>query len=100
MTTIHNWIKSKIDKELVELPNIPISQQLDNYDKAGSGIGFVLLLMKVSTDIESDDPETTHLQIVSLPVIKIQNEWLTPNDENFSDILSGVIRTIAPNKEV
>ena len=98
MTTIpiRQWVRERIDREIIELPNLLIDQQLQNYEAAGTGVGFVLFLAMITTDIESEDPEPTMASVLSLPVVKIRGEWVTPEDENIADIFSGLIRIIAP----
>ena len=97
---VREWVQKRIGREIIELPNLTIDQQLQNYDAAKSGVGFVLVLAMITTDVESEYPEATHASVISLPIIKILGEWVTLTDENLADILASVIRIIAPKNEV
>jgi hypothetical protein len=92
---VEKWLSQRLGTEVMELPNLAIKCQLDSYDKAGSGVGFLLLLAMTSIDDESDDPKLTHYNLLSIPIVKLCNMWMTTEDENLSDILAGVIRMVA-----
>lgn len=94
--TVKDWINTSVDKGLIELPNYTIKSQLDAYDSAGTGIGFILILSMVSSDSISDAPEATHAFMVSVPIVKMRGEWVTVEDENLADMVAGLIRMIAP----
>jgi len=96
-TTINDWVSQRIGKEVLELPNLTVAEQLSQYDNAGTGFGFLLLLAKVSTDDVGDSPESTQLNLLSVPMRKLRNEWVTINDENLADIVAGVIRMVTPS---
>ena len=95
MITVEEWMSGRLGTEIIELPRLSVSDQLGNYDKAGTGVGFVLVLAMMSTD-EGERPEATQVDLQSLPVFKIRNAWMTPSDENFADVLSGIIRMVTP----
>ena len=94
---VKDWISAGLNKEFIELPNYTIQSQLEAYDKAGTGIGFILILLMLSTDSESDNPEATHVSMTSMPIVKLRNEWATIEDENLADMVAGLIRMIAPS---
>jgi len=97
---ITEWVASRLGNEVTELPNLSIESQLDKYDAAGTGIGFVLVLAATTADVDDDevpqdDTQKPFLSLASVPIIKLKNEWRTITDENISDIASGLIRLIA-----
>ncbi len=96
-TTINDWVMQRIGKEVLELTNLSVVKQLSQYDDAGTGFGFLLLLAKVSTDDVGDSPESTQLNLLSVPMLKLRNEWVTVSDENLADIVAGVIRMVTPS---
>ena len=96
-TTINDWVSQRIGQEVLELTNVPVAEQLLQYDDAGTGFGFLLLLAKVSTDDGGDSMESTQLNLLSVPMLKLRNEWVTIDDENLADIVAGVIRMVTPS---
>ncbi|MDP6587004.1 MAG: hypothetical protein QF535_20290 [Anaerolineales bacterium] len=93
--SVEKWLSQRLGVEVIELPQLPVREQLNKYDGAGSGVGFLLLLAMTSIDDESDNPETTHYGLLSVPIVKLRNTWMAIEDENLSDILAGVIRMVA-----
>ena len=97
--TLAEWSKKQIGKEYYELPNLSVQQQLDRYDSAETGVGFILVLAAITTDVESEYPEPTHFNVCSIPAVRIRGEWVTLEDENLADILTSLIRIVAPREE-
>ena len=96
MMNVCDWVLQRVRGEVIELPQYTIATQLAKYDAVGTGLGFVLLISLITSD-ENDPPQATGTEIISLPVVKIRSEWMTPGDGNVADILSGVVRMVAPN---
>jgi len=94
-TTVTDWMKERADS-VMEIAGLPVQAQLDKYDASKTGIGFILVLELICVS-ENDPPKPTHADLVSQPVVKIRGTWVTINEENLSDILSGVVRMIAPD---
>jgi protoheme ferro-lyase len=100
LINIKEWLASKLDTdEITEINKLPVQSQLDKYDAAGTGIGFVLVLSETTAEVDSDIDEqekpNSFLSLTSIPIVKINNQWVTVVDENISDIVSGVIRLMA-----
>ena len=93
---IQDWMAQRQD-EIIEIPKLSISEQLERYDSSETGIGFILVLCLMTMD---DSGTPTNYDVLSMPVVKIRGEWLTINDENLADILAGVVRMVAPANEV
>lgn len=93
---INNWI-TQIDLEgLVEIPEKTIKTQLESYDSANTGFGYILLYEQVSIDnISNQGLSEEQLEVVSYAIFKIRNEWYVITDENISDIAKGLINLIA-----
>lgn len=96
MKPIKDWIVERLGNEVVEIPGWPVEGQLRKHDRTGSGIGFVLLFAMVSLESDGEVMEATHRTLMSVPIVRIRNEWLTMEDENLQDILSGIVRLVAP----
>ena len=90
---VTSWLEENNDG-VVELTKSPVTTQLKAYDEAGTGLGFVMIGILVDDIIK--DQEKTQIAAQSVPVIKIKGEWHTVIDENLQEILSGVIRMVAP----
>ena len=95
---IIEWASQR-SRTIFELPNYSLQSQLDKYEQAETGIGFVLFLQLISTDTESDNPEATHTTVISVPVMKIRGRWQTVTNENVADMMSGLIRMVVPPEE-
>lgn len=93
---VQSWLEARKD-EILEVSRLPVKEQLEAIEKAGSGVGFVFVLTMTSTDTESEFPQATHVDLTSIPVLRVRGEWVTVEDDNLLDILAGVIRMVAPN---
>jgi len=78
-----------------ELPGQGVKNQLAKWDESNTGLGFIFLGAPVAA-LEDGEEKPHHIDLLSVPVIKIQGEWHTAKDENLRDILSGVIRSVTP----
>jgi hypothetical protein len=89
---VTQWLADNADN-IVEFPARTVQQQLDIYDKVGTGIGFVLVLQAVVEESETE-AVATRAEVVSVVVVKIKNEWYTTADPNLADIMSAIIRML------
>lgn len=94
--SIEEWLALRRGAEVIELPNSSIQSQLTKYDEAGTGLGFVMVLSLVMED-DGVNPAQGSADLLPVPVVKLNKQWMTIEDENLADILSGVIRMVAPN---
>ena len=90
---VTDWLEES-KNGVAELTKSPVATQLKAYDEAGTGLGFVMIGVLVDDIIK--DQDETQISVQSIPVIKIKGEWHTIVDENLQEIVSGVIRMVAP----
>ncbi len=97
LVKISDWVEGqKSEFGAVELPNSAVEDQLKAYDENGTGIGFILILVPL---VVNETKEAKQLDLVSVPVVKVRGEWLTPEDENIRDIFSGIVRISSPARD-
>ena len=88
MIEINGWLESR-EFDVFTPSGKPVKEQLESYDKNGTGLGFIFILVPLTS---GDDSKISQYDLVSTPVLKIGGQWYTPRDEGFSDVLAGVIR--------
>jgi len=95
---IVDWFKSHKIDEIAEIPSFPLLVQLKAFDDANTGIAFVMLLEPVSSGQE-EPLQATSLNMISIPVVKVRGVWVTAVDDGIRDIVSSVVRMVAPINE-
>lgn len=96
---LYTWLKPKLGVDFTELPNLPVSLQLANYDNTQCGVGFVFVLSMTYAENESDEDPERNFEMESIPVIRMRGNWYTFDDDNIADIMRAIIRMITPEGE-
>lgn len=91
---VDEWL-SKKPASFIEIEGRPVQKQLERYDKAGSGFGFITVLVEVVESRELNDETEVQLHVETYPVFKRLGEWVVVVNEDFADISRGLIRAIS-----
>jgi hypothetical protein len=85
---VQQWLDSS--QGISQLENEPIMAQLSRFDQAGTGVGLIMFLEPMF----DENDQAQQLNVASMPVFKIQNQWVVITDDDLSDLVSIVIRMI------